>query len=43
MAVLQSGENGYVLKTASPLEIIQAVRDVYEGKSAIHPDIAKKN
>lgn len=37
MAVLQAGANGYVLKTASPLDIIQAVRDVNEGKSALDP------
>jgi NarL family two-component system response regulator LiaR len=42
IAVLQAGANGYVLKTASPLEIIQAVRDVYEGKSAIQQAIAQK-
>ena len=42
MAVLQAGANGYVLKTASPAEIIQAVRDVHEGKSALDPAIARK-
>lgn len=42
VAVLQSGANGYVLKTASPIEIIQAVRDVYEGKSAVNASIAQK-
>lgn len=42
VAVLQAGANGYVLKTASPGEIIQAVRDVYEGKSAIQQAIAQK-
>ena len=42
IAVLQAGANGYVLKTASPLEIIQAVRDVYDGKSAINQAIAQK-
>jgi NarL family two-component system response regulator LiaR len=42
LAVLQAGANGYVLKTASPVEIIQAVRDVYEGKSALDPAITKK-
>ena len=31
MAVLQAGANGYVLKTASPQEIIQAVRDFNAG------------
>ena len=42
MAVLQAGANGYVLKTASPEELIQAVRDVHEGKSVLDPSIAKK-
>jgi DNA-binding NarL/FixJ family response regulator len=42
MAVLQAGANGYVLKTASPTEIVQAVRDVNEGKSALDPVIAQK-
>jgi DNA-binding NarL/FixJ family response regulator len=42
MAVLQAGANGYVLKTASPVEIIQAVRDVYAGKSAVNAMIAQK-
>ena len=42
MAVLQSGANGYVLKTAKTDDLIQAVRDVYEGKSALDPSITKK-
>jgi DNA-binding NarL/FixJ family response regulator len=42
MAVLQAGANGYVLKTAAPADIVQAVRDVYEGKSALDPAIAHK-
>lgn len=42
LAVLQAGANGYVLKTASPLDIIQAVRDVAAGKSALDPDITQK-
>lgn len=42
MAVLQAGANGYVLKTAKTGELIQAVRDVYEGKSALDPSITKK-
>lgn len=42
MAVLQAGANGYVLKTASPADIVQAVRDVNEGKSALDPVIARK-
>jgi DNA-binding NarL/FixJ family response regulator len=42
MAVLQAGANGYVLKTAKTDELIQAVRDVHEGKSALDPSVTKK-
>lgn len=38
-AGLAAGANGYVLKTAAPTEIIQAVRDVYEGKQVLDPII----
>jgi NarL family two-component system response regulator LiaR len=41
MAVLQAGANGYVLKTAKTEELIQAVHDVYEGKSALDPAITQ--
>lgn len=41
-AVLQAGANGYVLKTASPEELIDAVRDVHEGKSVLDPSAARK-
>ena len=42
MAVLQAGANGYVLKTANTDDLIQAVHDVNEGKSALDPAITKK-
>ena len=42
MAVLKAGANGYVLKTASPTELIKAVRDVYIGKSVLDPSITQK-
>ncbi len=42
MGVLQAGANGYVLKTASPVELLQAVHDVYAGKSALDAAIARK-
>lgn len=38
-AGLAAGANGYVLKTASPAEMIQAVRDVHEGKQVLDPSI----
>lgn len=42
MAVLQAGANGYVLKTARTEELIQAVHDVYEGKSVLDPAVTQK-
>jgi len=42
LAVLQAGANGYVLKTASPADLIQAVHDVYLGKSVLDPSITQK-
>jgi DNA-binding NarL/FixJ family response regulator len=42
MAVLQAGANGYVLKTAKTNDLIQAVRDVHEGKSALDPAVTRK-
>ena len=42
LSVLQAGANGYVLKTAAPDEIVQAVRDVYAGKSVVDAVIAQK-
>jgi DNA-binding NarL/FixJ family response regulator len=41
-AVLQAGANGYVLKTAEPREIIQAVRDVNNGKSVLDAALTQK-
>lgn len=42
MAVLQAGANGYVLKTATPEDLIRAVHDVYEGKSVLDASITQK-
>ena len=42
MAVLQAGANGYVLKTARAEDLIQAVRDVHEGRSVLDPAITGK-
>ena len=41
-AVLQAGANGYVLKTAEPQEIVQGVRDVFNGKSVLDATLAQK-
>lgn len=39
---LKAGANGYILKTASPEELVDAVRAVHQGRSALDPDILKK-
>jgi DNA-binding NarL/FixJ family response regulator len=41
-ALLQAGADGYVLKTSSAEELVRAVRTVYEGQSALSPEIASK-
>jgi DNA-binding NarL/FixJ family response regulator len=42
ITALQAGANGYVLKTAEPEEIVEAVRAVHEGQSALDPAIVGK-
>ena len=42
LAVLQAGANGYVLKTASPTDLIRAVEDVKDGKSVLDPNVTHK-
>lgn len=41
-AVIRAGANGYVLKTASPAAIVQAVRDVNEGKQVFDQVIQRR-
>jgi DNA-binding NarL/FixJ family response regulator len=41
-ALLEAGADGYVLKTASGDELVQAVRTVSRGESALSPQIASK-
>ncbi len=39
---IKAGATGYLLKDASPHELLQAVRDVERGNVALHPVIARK-
>ncbi len=39
---LQAGGNGYLLKNSSPDKILDAIRQVYQGSSALSPLVAKK-
>jgi DNA-binding NarL/FixJ family response regulator len=41
-AGLAAGANGYILKTAAPSQMIQAVRDVNEGKQILDPVICAR-
>jgi len=41
-AAIDAGVNGYVLKTADAEDIVNAVRAVYEGQSALDPAIISK-
>lgn len=41
-AVLATGAHGYMLKSATPLELIAAVKSIHAGQSALSPAIAQK-
>jgi DNA-binding NarL/FixJ family response regulator len=41
-ALLQSGVDGYILKTADSTQLIRAVRQVVEGEPALDPTVAKR-
>ena len=39
---IKSGALGYLLKDSSPQELLDAIREVYNGESSLHPAIARK-
>lgn len=39
---IKAGATGYLLKDASPHELVQAIRDVERGEVSLHPTIARK-
>jgi NarL family two-component system response regulator LiaR len=39
---IKAGALGYLLKSSSPQQLLQAIRDVYHGQSSLHPTIARK-
>ena len=41
-ALLQAGASGYILKTADSGDLVQAVRAVHRGESALDPAVAQK-
>lgn len=41
-SLLRAGVSGYLLKTAGPDELIQAVRAVHQGQSVLGPEVAQR-
>jgi NarL family two-component system response regulator LiaR len=39
---IKAGALGYLLKDAGPEELVQAIRQVFQGESSLHPSIARK-
>ncbi|MBN1991816.1 MAG: response regulator transcription factor [Anaerolineae bacterium] len=39
---IKAGALGYLLKDSSPDDLLAAIRDVYQGRSSLHPTIARK-
>jgi len=39
---IKAGAHGYLLKDASPHELLQAIREVHRGEPSMHPTIARK-
>jgi NarL family two-component system response regulator LiaR len=39
---IRAGALGYLLKDAGPDELVAAIRQVYDGESALHPSVARK-
>jgi two-component system, NarL family, response regulator LiaR len=42
LAAVRAGAVGYLLKDASPEQLLQAIQDVYNGNTHLHPTIALK-
>lgn len=41
-AAIKAGASGYLLKDATPEELLEAIRQVHSGKSSLAPEIARK-
>jgi DNA-binding NarL/FixJ family response regulator len=39
---IQAGAQGYLLKDIRPDDLVNAVREAYQGKTQLHPEIARK-
>ena len=41
-AAIKAGAMGYLMKDATPEAIVQAIREVHQGRPSLHPDVAYK-
>jgi two-component system, NarL family, response regulator LiaR len=41
-SAIKAGAMGYLLKDTSPEQLIQSIKDVYQGNFSMHPNIARK-
>jgi NarL family two-component system response regulator LiaR len=39
---IKAGAQGYLLKDSGPEELVQAIQQVFDGESSLHPSIARK-
>jgi len=39
---IRAGAQGYLLKDIQPRDLVQAVRESYQGKAQLHPDVARR-
>lgn len=39
---IRAGAQGYLLKDIQPQDLVQAIRETYQGKAQLHPDIARR-
>jgi NarL family two-component system response regulator LiaR len=39
---IRAGALGYLLKDSGPEELVQAIHQVYQGESSLHPAVARK-
>jgi DNA-binding NarL/FixJ family response regulator len=40
--LLDAGADGYMLKTTRQRDLVKAIRDVYRGQTALHPEVARR-
>jgi NarL family two-component system response regulator LiaR len=39
---IRAGAQGYLLKDIQPQDLVQAIRETYQGKAQLHPDVARR-